>query len=180
MIGFVSLCLFVLYGLLIIGFGHVTKYSIADLCVVLGSKVNEDGTLSDRLKARLDKSIDLYNKAYFNKIIVSGGLGREGFEEAEVMRLYLLKNGVEEGNIIVDNNGNNTFMTAKFTAEYMSDKNYETVLVVSQYFHLFRTQLILKKLGVKNVKCASPAFYESVDFFSVVREMAAILKYLLI
>ncbi|KMQ49544.1 putative conserved protein YdcF [Chitinispirillum alkaliphilum] len=148
--------------------------------MVLGSKVNEDGTLSERLKARLDKSLELYNKGYFSKVIVSGGFGKEGFEEAEVMRSYLIDKGVEENSIIVDNNGNNTFMTARFTADFLSNNDYASVIVVSQYFHLFRTQLTLRKLGIKKVQCASPRFYEIRDLFSVPREMIAVLKYLFV
>jgi vancomycin permeability regulator SanA len=87
--------------------------------VVLGNTVNKDGTLSNRLKARLDKFVELYNKNFCPKISVSGGLGKEGFKGAEIMRLYLLANAIDDKNIIVDNNGNNTFLTAKFTADYM-------------------------------------------------------------
>ncbi|WP_202948027.1 hypothetical protein [Chryseobacterium populi] len=32
----------------------------ADLAVILGSKVNENGTLSERLQKRLETGIDLY------------------------------------------------------------------------------------------------------------------------
>lgn len=34
--------------------------SRADIAVVLGNKVNEDGSLSDRLRARLDKAVELF------------------------------------------------------------------------------------------------------------------------
>jgi vancomycin permeability regulator SanA len=171
--------IFTLYGLFIVAYGHLCKKSKADVCVVLGNTVNKDGTLSYRLKARLDKSIGLYNKNFYCRIIVSGGLGKEGFKEAEIMRLYLLENGIGDKNIIVDNNGNNTFLTAKFTADYISKNNYSSVLAISQYYHLFRIQLAFKKLGVKNIRCASPKFYEIRDLLCVPREMVAIVKYLL-
>ena len=51
----------------------------ADVAVVLGNKVNEDGTLSKRLEERLNCAIDLYNKRRINTIIVSGGLGNKVF-----------------------------------------------------------------------------------------------------
>jgi vancomycin permeability regulator SanA len=177
-ISLVCLVIFALYGSFIVFYGHQCKYSKADICVVLGNTVNKDGTLSNRLKARLDKSIELYNKNFYRKIIVSGGLGKEGFKEPEVMRLYLLVNGVDDKNINVDNNGNNTFLTAKFTVDYMSKNNCTSVLAISQYYHLFRIQLTFKKLGVKNIQCTSPKFYEIRDLLCVPREMAAIVKYL--
>jgi len=48
----------------------------------------ESGEPSPRLQSRLDKAFDLYSKNYFQQIIVSGGLGKEGFEEALVMTEY--------------------------------------------------------------------------------------------
>ncbi len=177
-ISLICFVIFTLYGVFIVFYGHLCKYSKADICVVLGNTVNKDGTLSNRLKARLDKSVEIYTANICRKIIVSGGLGKEGFQEAEVMRLYLLSKGVNDSEIVVDNGGNNTFLTAKFTTNYMFANNYRSVLAVSQYYHLFRIQFALKKLGVKNVQCAAPGFYEIRDLLCVPREMVAILKYL--
>ncbi len=172
------LVVFVVYGLFIISYGHFCRYSTADVGVVLGNTVHRDGTLSRRLKARLDKSIELYHNNVFSRIIVSGGLGKEGYKEADVMRGYLLSKGIDDTSIIVDNDGNNTFMTAQFTAKYMAKNNFRSVVAVSQYYHLFRTWLILKKNGIETVQCASPVFYEIRDIICVPREMLAIIKYL--
>jgi vancomycin permeability regulator SanA len=176
-IAILGLLLLVVYSFFIIGFGLFSRPSKADVCVVLGNKIAENGTPSDRLRARLDKAVELYTKKYFNKIIVSGGYGKEGFKEAEVMRLYLLEHGVSDHCIIVDNNGNNTALTAQFTVDYMTRNNYKSVVVVSQYFHLLRTRLMLNKLGAKNVTCAGPLFFELRDVYSIPREMIGILKY---
>ena len=43
----------------------------ADVAIVLGTKINNDGTLSARLQARLDQSIVLYRQQRVKKIIVS-------------------------------------------------------------------------------------------------------------
>ena len=74
----------------------------SDAAVVLGNKIELDGTPSDRLKGRLDKTIELYEKGYFEYIIVSGGIGKEGFSEAIVMKEYLLENGIPSDNVLVD------------------------------------------------------------------------------
>ena len=55
------------------------KGKTADIAVILGSKVNEDGTLSERLKKRLECGISLYHNGRAKKLMVSGGLGKEGF-----------------------------------------------------------------------------------------------------
>ena len=66
---------------------HIRK---SDVAIIFGSKVNPGGMLSSRLAARLDKGIELYRKGMFNYIIVSGGIGKEGIDEAVAMKTYLL------------------------------------------------------------------------------------------
>ena len=83
--------------------GHSDKQTKADVAVVLGNKVMEDGTPSPRLQARLDKSIELYNNQRVKWIIVSGGLGKEGHWEADIMKQYLIQNQIPETAILVDN-----------------------------------------------------------------------------
>lgn len=59
----------------------------ANVAVVLGNTVNPDGTPSRRLAARLDTALELHRRGLFKNIIVSGGVGREGFDEAVVPRV---------------------------------------------------------------------------------------------
>src|SRR3989337_4345002 len=78
----------------------------SDVGVVLGNKVNPDGSLSERLISRLDKALELYNDSTIRVIFVSGGFGKEGFYEGTKMYDYLTENGVPKDRIIVDNVGN--------------------------------------------------------------------------
>ena len=114
----------VLTVLLIWFFGHIIYISIdglsknenkADIAVILGNKVNEDGTLSERLQKRLECGLRLYKNKQVKKIIVSGGLGKEGFYEGDKMKGYLIKNNVPDSVIIIDNYGDNTLATVKNT-----------------------------------------------------------------
>jgi len=104
--------------------GHIT-YTVADgltnnndkadLAVILGNKVNEDGTLSKRLEKRMECGLNLYRKRKVQRILVSGGLGIEGFYEGDKMKDYLIQNGVPDSAIILDNKGNNTIATVENT-----------------------------------------------------------------
>lgn len=165
------------YIIVIIVFGHLDKVRHADVGVVPGNKVNPDNTLSPRLKARLDRCITLYNAGVFSRIIVSGGTGKEGVNEATAMKLYLTVNNLPSDSIIADSCGINTYMTALFTKTYMTQHNLQSVLVVSQYFHLLRTKIIMQRLGIKPVYYAHAYFYEIRDFYSIIREMAGIVTY---
>ena len=87
----------------------------ADIAVILGNKVNEDGTLSERLTQRLACGLALYRSGRVGRLLVSGGLGKEGFWEGNKMREYLRAQGVPDSVIIVDNRGNDTQQTVRNT-----------------------------------------------------------------
>lgn len=149
-----------------------------DVAVVLGSMVKPDGTPSARLKGRLDEALQLYKDKYFPYVIVSGGIDPEGHSEARVMKNYLLKRGIPKSAIFEDAAGNNTYLTAVHTISIMKEKNFQSVLVVSQFFHISRLKLTFAKLGIKKVFSAHVKYYEARDIYSTVREFFAFYRYL--
>ena len=162
---------FLAHSIFIIFDGLSDKNTKADVAIVLGNKVNEDGTLSDRLKARLDKSIELYKNGRVKKIIVSGGLGKEGFWEANEMKKYLIENQISSQNIIVDNFGNDTEKTVENSIKILDTLHYKTAISVLQYFHQTRTKMFFRKQGFQNIESVSPNYYEWRDFYAVFREL---------
>ena len=119
--------------------------------IVLGAKVNKDG-VSKTLKLRLDKAIEYYNKNKYINIIVSGGKGEdEPISEALAMKNYLVENGVNEKNIILEDKATTTLENIIFSKEIMDGMNLENrVLIVTSDFHLFRGQIIASILGIEN------------------------------
>lgn len=150
----------------------------ADVAVVLGNKVEVNGQPSNRLIARLDTSVELYNGGYFTIIIVSGGIGKEGFDEARVMKSYLVDKGIPEDKIIEDNNGYNSYMTAQNTSKIIDDLELDSVMVITQYFHVSRTKLAFRKMDIKEVYAAHANIFEFRDIYSIIREFPAYYKYL--
>ena len=153
--------------------GVIDNKKSSDIAVILGNKVNEDGSLSERLKKRLECGLQLYKNDRVKKIIVSGGLGKEGFYEGDKMKVYLVDKGVPASSIIVDNFGNNTQATVDNTIKLKEKLNFKSIIVVSQYFHVTRTKMLFKKRGIKNISSASPNYFEIRDFYSILREFAA-------
>ncbi|MDQ8739322.1 YdcF family protein [Paenibacillus sp. LHD-38] len=149
-----------------------------DVAVVLGNKVEVNGQLSERLKARLDTSVKLYDGGYFTFIIVSGGIGKEGFDEAKVMKSYLIDKGIPEDKIIEDNNGYNSYMSAQNTSKIMDELEIDSVMVITQYFHVSRTKLAFRKMDIKEVYSAHAKIFEFRDIYSIIREFPAYYKYL--
>ncbi len=147
------------------------QYS-SDVAVILGNKVHKDGRLSVRLEKRLECGLSLYNDKRVKQIIVSGGLGKEGHYEAEIMKIYLLNHGVKASDILVDNYGNNTRLTVKNTLRLKEKHKFSSIIVVSQYYHITRIKMLFKKHDVY-VHGVSPDYFEPRDIFSIPREFIA-------
>lgn len=169
---------FVLHQVYTIYDGLTDENIKSDIIVVLGNKVNEDGTLSLRLKARLDKSLELYNNKLAPIIFVSGGLGIEGHYEGTKMAEYLIKNGVDKKAIQVDDFGNTTNLTAiNFKKQ---NPNIKKVIVVSQFYHITRIKLAFRKQGYDNIYGSHCNYFEWRDCYALFREFFGFYKYLLL
>lgn len=172
-----AVAVLVLGTAIIVVAGLNDKLGTADIALVLGSKVEPDGTPSLRLRARLDKTLELYQSGYFPAVIVSGGTGKEGYDEASVMRDYLVSHGIPKDRVMVDSNGTTTFMSAKNTCNIARQQRLNSVFVVSQYFHLPRACLALRRFGISTVYSAHAHFFEARDIYSSPRELFGYLSY---
>jgi len=150
----------------------------ADVCVVLGNTVGRDGRPSDRLRARLDKAVELYRAGTFPEVIVSGGVGEEGFDESAVMKRYLVERGIPEARVHTDGRGLDTFETARNARAEMAARGWRSALVVSQYFHVPRCRLALRRAGIGDVSSAHANYFEPRDLYSTAREVFAYAYYL--
>ncbi len=171
--------IFIISGATISISGIYMKPQKSDVGIVLGSKVNPDGTVSVRLAARLDKAVELYHQGYFKWIIVSGGVGKEGHDEATVVQHYWINHGLPRSAIYRDSGGYNTMVTARNAANIMHLHQYKSALVVTQYFHIGRARLALNKCGINEISSASPHFFELRDIYSNIREVFGFYNYLL-
>lgn len=178
--GAVALCVYAaaMAAIAVSGFSGVPRG--ADVMLVLGTTVYPDGTPSPRLKARLDKAVQLYNARFTGKIIVSGGVGVEGVDEAVTMRGYLEARGVAAQDIIADSHGVNTYASARFTADYLSEHGLRSALVVSQFYHLPRAEYALEHFGVERVFKAHADYSGlAMDIRGLIREVPACVVYAL-
>lgn len=168
---------FLVGAVLIVADGLRDELHPADVAIVLGNTVESDGRPSPRLRARLDKAAELYRGGLFRHVIVSGGTGVEGFNEAEVMKTYLINQGVPEDSIIADGEGLTTSLTARNAARVMKERGWQSALVVSQYFHVPRTRLAVESYGVRPVYGAHADYFELRDVYSIAREVIGYAAY---
>ncbi|MBD0402533.1 YdcF family protein [Flammeovirga sp. EKP202] len=103
-------------------------------------------------------------------------LGKEGHYEAQKMAEYLIQKGIPQQDIIIDDFGNTTWLTAVNFKKLVP--NSKSVVVVSQFSHITRCKLAFKKAGIENVSAVSPNYFEWRDFYSLFREFFGFYKYL--
>ena len=170
-IGLAVVGLWALVCVVIVTNGLGDRARPADVGIVPGSKVYPSGRPSPSLRARLDEALIVYRRGEVRTLFVSGGVGKEGFDESAVMRAYLVGHGVPANAIVTDSYGDNTFLTARHAAALMHAHGWTSAFVITQYFHVPRTRLALEKCGVKVAGWAHAPFFEWRDLYSVPREV---------
>lgn len=151
------------------------------LIFVLGTDINDEGQVKSDLKHRLNSAITFYrslssviqNETYF---FVSGGnAAANGMTEAEVMAHYLMKQGINKSQIILEKSARNTTENIQFTKPLIRHlgKDRSLVIVTSTY-HLPRTSFFARKYQVPARYIGSKTAIISWPY-AVVREFLAIL-----
>ena len=151
----------------------------ADAAVVFGNTVLPDGRPSPRLQGRLDRALEIHREGLVPFIIVSGGIGVEGHDEAEVMKRYLVEHGVPAAAVHADGGGTNTLETARNASRLLAEKGMTSAVVVTQFFHVPRARRALRKCGVPTVHGAHARYFEWRDVYATAREVLAYYAYLL-
>ena len=174
----VALVLFAIASGLIIWDGLTDELGQVDVGILFGNQVLPSGEPSARLHSRLEKAVELFNDNYFEFIIVSGGLGKEGHDEALVMKEHLISEGMPESNILVDSNGLNTYMTVANSLKIIEENEFNSVLVISNYFHIPRIKMVCNRFGIDSVYSAHAHYFGLRDVYSITREVVAYGYYL--
>ena len=154
-----------------------------DYIIVLGAGLANRTQVSLTLKDRLDAAITCVNK-YENDgyIVVSGGKGEdEDISEAEAMKGYLVKEGIPEDKILMEDKSINTLQNLKFSREIIEkhgnkDISEFKIKIVTTDFHALRSSILAKKNGYSDIEVYSsdtivyliPVFY--------LRESLAVVK----
>lgn len=169
---------FIIIESLIIWQGSKTHREKVDYIIILGAKLYGK-TPSPVLLERLKSGLEYLNIETDVRVIVSGGQGQdEMISEAQSMKSYLMENGIGEDRIIVEDQSINTFQNIKYSLEKIREfDNREDieVLLVTSKFHIFRSKLIAKRLGLTNY--GLPAKVPPTTILpSYIREYFAVIK----
>jgi vancomycin permeability regulator SanA len=150
----------------------------ADIAVVPGMTVAQDGTPGPSLQTRLDGAIERYKQGHFPLIFVSGGSKPGGYDEADGMAKYLIAHEVPADAIVEDHHGDTTADTARNLARYMKRKDIHSAMIVTHYYHITRMKLALSEAGITDIGQSHVGALQKEDAGVLAREVAAFYYYL--
>ena len=132
----------------VIFFSWIDQARPAESIVVLGA-AQYAGRPSPVLKARLDHSIDLWNRGMGKLLVLTGGRGHgDTTSEAEVGRTYARKRGVPDTAILLENEGRTSRESMLGVAELLQKRGIKTAILVSDPFHMLRLSIIGRRFGL--------------------------------
>ncbi len=123
------------------------------IAVVLGNRNNDDGTLSSLAIERMQLTLQLLGNTSIDKIILSGGMANitSGVTEAQLMQQYLVAQGVDNSNIILEDKSTTTATNAKYCAPIINSLQPSKVVLVTSAEHMDRKILNPLKLFAKYI-----------------------------
>lgn len=141
-----------------------------DCILVLGCGVEEDGTPSDMLRDRLDRSVEVYQLGAAPKLLMSGDHGRAEYNEVGTMKQYAIGAGILSQNIFMDHAGFSTYESLYRAKEiFCADR----IIIVTQKYHLYRALYIAEQLGMEAYGVASDQHAYGGQMMREIREVAA-------
>jgi uncharacterized SAM-binding protein YcdF (DUF218 family) len=116
--------------------------------VVLGA-AQWNGDNSPVLRARLDHALDLYHRGVVKRIILTGGVGAgDRLSEAAVGKQYLLDRQLSAEVLLLDERSTTTWENMQNAADLARANGIDTVLLVSDPFHMLRSLKMARDLGL--------------------------------
>ena len=168
------LFLLILEGMIITQFS-ATADDGADYVIVLGAQWKTTGP-SYVLQKRLDKAMEYLERNPETKVIVSGGQGaNEPVSEAVGMKGYFIAAGIEPERILTEEASTNTTQNLIFSGELL-DKAEDSVVIVTNNFHMFRALAIARKQGYQHVEGLSAGTYLLTVPNNLLREAFGVVK----
>lgn len=149
------------------------SYVQPECIMVLGAAVNPDGTPSPMLEDRLDTGIELYFRGVAPKLLLTGDNGQMEYNEVQSMLDYALAAGVPEEDIFLDHAGFSTYDSV-YRASYVF--GIESMVVVTQKYHLYRALHGCRRMGIDAVGAAAEQEVYSGQEFREAREALARVK----
>ena len=136
---------------------HLPEQKESDVIIVLGAQVKPDGTPSEALRRRLTAALEAYREKR-QIIIVCGAQGaNEPRAEGDVMRDWLLEQGVPAEDVIGETASFNTRQNLEYAKAMMEHRGLSQALVVTSDYHVARALELCRQVGISATGKGSPS-----------------------
>lgn len=182
-----SLCAMVALGVLafagleavVLTGSRTTVSGEPDAMVILGANLWGEEP-SPMLKSRLNAALDYLEDHPDMTVVVTGGMADdEVMSEAACMADYLTDRGVDENQILLEEQAGNTLQNLSFSIDLLHEAGYGAghLLVVSNGAHLARVRMLAQRCGVQAdcIAAETPGAVTYQIYFTC-REGAALVK----
>jgi len=151
----------------------ISRIPRSDCLLVLGAGVEKNNQPSPILEDRLisaTKYVKIFNPKH---IILSGTKKELDYSEPTAMLNFLLSEGIDQDSIVLDESG---FSTYHSCVNLKNKYNPENIVIISQRFHLYRSLMISRLIGLQSfgLVASNLSFSNSLKAFWVFRESVAI------
>jgi uncharacterized SAM-binding protein YcdF (DUF218 family) len=154
---------------------HQPAIDHADAIIVLGAAIN-----TPALTNRTLKGLELFEQGKADVMVLSGGkISEADISEAQYMEKVIKKNATKEVKYILEEDSHSTYENITNSKAKLGDK--ESVIVVSDAFHLARAFLMAKRAGFETVYWSAPSsgYYQRPELrYYYFREFAAMINYI--
>lgn len=132
--------------------------------MILGTVVVGADEPSRQLTERMERALTYFNLHKHAKAVCCGGCFRkeQKVSEAEIIKRFLVNNGIDENRILLEDKSTTTYENFKFALSVIESDSGRTVentkiAFLTNDYHVFRSGVIAKQMGIKNVRKVSTA-----------------------
>ncbi len=123
-----------------------------DVIIILGAGLTKNLSLPKEAKQRCDKAIEVYHKYQPKYLITSGKYSYKLKKappktESQLMKEYLIDQGVPQKQILKEEHSKDTFGNAYFTKHYVVDiKKLTNIAIVTSDYHIPKSAFLFRKI----------------------------------
>ena len=123
--------------------------------IIFGAAVRPDGSPSGAMRDRVTAALRFARRLDRPRFMPTGGIGRHGPAEAEVMARLLREGGITADRIRLEPTGRNTIGSVRACARLLRGQPGR-VYAASSAYHLPRCVLLLRLAGLAAYPCPPP------------------------
>jgi uncharacterized SAM-binding protein YcdF (DUF218 family) len=157
--------------------GATDRTEEADIIIVLGAGLRRDGRPAWALTRRAERAAVLWVDGIAPMVLCTGAQA-EGHprSEADGCREVLMRQGVPESVILMEENSRSTEENALYSNQILSERGLSSAVLVSDSYHMLRSEWIFRDIGITAYTSPVPANRINYPLFypySLVREFLA-------